>query len=194
MNTYIAAGCLLLAFATASAADTIYKYRGADGETLYSSQPIQGAKLIESFNYTPPETVSPSPDTSRSDAAGEVRISKQLSALDAAWVEVQESGKALAAAEARLATGATPEEGDVRGLVGPATSAPPSAGGPMAPAPPSAGGPMAPAPPSAGGPMGARRGGGLRPEYLERLARLEADVQVMRTRNQDAWSRFNSLR
>jgi hypothetical protein len=187
------AGCLMLACAAAVAAETVYKYRGADGKTLYSNRPIPGAELIETFEYTAPAS-SPRSDTSKSDAAGEERIRKQLSGLDAAWVEVQESGKALAAAEARLAAGATPEEGEVRSVAGSATPAPPSAGGPMAPAPPSAGGPMAPAPSSAGGPMDTQRGGGVRPEYVARLAELEADVAKARFRNQEAWSRFNALR
>ncbi len=196
MRTPLAAGCLILACAAANAAEPIYlyKYRGADGKTLYSNRPIAGAELIESFEYTPPAPSARRPDTSKSDAAGEERIRKQQSGLEAAWVEVQQSGSALAEAEARLAAGVTPGEGEVRALGGPATPAPPPAGGPMAPAPPSAGGPMAPAPPSAGGPMGTRRGGGMRPEYRARIAALEAAVQAARLRNQQAWSRFNELR
>lgn len=189
------AAALFLAFAATSSAETIYKYRSADGKMHYTNRPIRGAELIEAFEYTPPPVSAPRPNTSKSDAAGEQRIKKHLSDLEAAWAEVQASGAALAAAEERLADGATPGEGDMRALAGPASPAPPSAGGPMAPAPPSAGGPpAAPAPPSAGGPMGARRGAGPRPEYLARVAALEADVAKARLRNQGAWSRYNQLR
>ncbi len=196
MKTLLAAACLALASAAANAAETItiYKYRGADGRPLYSDRPIPGARLIESIQYVLPAPSSPRSDTSKSGAAGEERIKNHLSELDAAWAEVKASGSALAAAEARLAAGVTPEEGEPRALAGPSTPAPPSAGGPMAPAPPPAGGPLAPAPPPAGGPMGTRRGGGLSPEYQARIAALEADVQAARVRNQEAWARFNRLR
>lgn len=194
MKVILITACLILASTTANAAEIIYKYRGADGKTHYSNRVIPGAELIETFEYTPPAPSTPSPARSKSDAAGEERIKKHLSSLEAAWAEVQESGSALASAEARLAAGVTPEEGETRALGGPATPAPPSAGGPMPPAPPSAGGSISPAPSSAGGPMGTRRGGGLRPEYHERLAKLEAEVAAARVRNQQAWARYNQLR
>src|SRR6266581_3537631 len=183
MKTLLAAACLALASAAANAGETIniYKYRGADGRPLYSDRPIPGARLIESIQYVLPAPSSPRPDTSKSGAAGEERIKNRLSELDAAWAEVKASGSALAAAEARLAAGVTPEEGEPRALAGP-------------PAPPPAGGPLAPAPPPAGGPMGTRRGGGFSPEYQARIAALEADVQAARVRNQEAWARFNQLR
>jgi len=166
---------LFLAFAAPGTAETIYKYRSADGKMHYSNRPMRGLELIEAFEYTPPP---PAPDTSerrasteKSDAAGEQRIKKHLAALEAAWIEVQASGTALASAEEALAS-ATPEEGDMQGLATPASAAPPSAGGPM----------------------GTNRRAGPSPAYRARLEALEANVAIARQRNQEAWSRYNQLR
>jgi len=195
MKAFLIAACLLIANAASAAGPVvIYKYRGADGKMQYSDKPIKGGELIEAFEYTPPPPASPRPNTSKSDNAGEARIRKHLAELEAAWAEVQASGKALAEAEARRAAGVGPEEGETRMLSGPATPAPPSAGGPMTPAQPSEGGPTNPPPPSAGGPMGTRRGGGRNQAYFERQARLEATVEAARLRNQQAWARYNQLR
>jgi len=176
----LAAGCLMLA--SAAAAETIYKYRGADGRTLYSNRPISGAKLIESYEH---EASAPPPhrDPSKYEAEAESRIKERIAALDKAWSEVQESGRALAAAEARSAAGAAPEEGEARGLGTPADSAPPAVGGPSAAVPP-----------AVGGRMGSGRGGGVSPEYQARIEALEAAVRTTRARNDAAWRRYNELR
>jgi hypothetical protein len=195
---------VLLVAASSACADpvTIYRYRDADGKSHYSDKPIPGGKLIETFQYTIPTAASPQPDTSKSDAEGEARIKKHLAALEAAWAEVQASERALTTAEARQAAGNTPHESEVLARGGPVAPgeapgeapAPPSAGGPLPPATQANGGPAPAAPPSAGGPMAVRRGGGRRPEYRERLAELEKEVAAARTRNQEAWRRYNQLR
>jgi hypothetical protein len=193
------ASCLVLAAFHAAAADPliVYKYRMPDGRMQYSDKPIRGGELIEAFEYTPPPAPTAiRPEASKSDAAGLERIKKHLTALEAAWREVQESGRALEAAVARRETEAGPSAGEVTGLSSPGPTAPPtSAGGPGdTVAPPSAGGPGKAAPPAAGGPMSDRRGGGRRPEYFARIAKLDADVDAARKRNQQAWERYNKLR
>ena len=180
MRTVLLACGLALAFA--AGAETIYKYRGADGRTLYSNRPIPGAKLIESYEH---EASAPAPhrDPSKYEAEAESRIKERVAALDKAWSEVQDSGKALAAAQASLAAGAAPAEGELRGLGTPADSAPPAVGGPSAAVPP-----------AVGGRMGSGRGGGVSPEYRERVKALEAAVKAARARNEAAWRRYNELR
>lgn len=182
--------------ASAAAAETIYKYRGADGRTIYSNRPIPGLDLIESLEHTspPPAPASAPGDAAKRDAAAEKRITERLAVLDKAWAEVQEATRVLAAAEARLAEGATPQEQEGRSLVGPANPPPPESGGPTAPATPATGGPSGAASPAVGGPMGSRRGGGQQPEYRDRMIALEADVQAARKRLDAAWRRYNELR
>jgi uncharacterized protein DUF4124 len=180
MRITLAASCLALAFS--AAAETIYKYRGPDGRTLYSNRLIPGAKLIESYEHAA-SAPAPHRDPSKYEAEAESRIKERVAALDKAWSEVQDSGKALAAAEASLAAGAAPGEGEARGLGTPADTTPPQAGGPL-PA----------VPPAVGGRMSAGRGGGVSPEYQERVKALEAAVKTARTRNEAAWRRYNELR
>jgi hypothetical protein len=170
----------LLLAAPSAAPDTIYKYRRADGQVLYSSRPVAGVELIETFDYRFPAPVPASRNASKSDAEGEARITKYLAALDAAWREVQEAGKALAGAEERLRAGEEPQPGDRQGVV--AESAPPTAGGvPTVAAP------------AIGGPMSGRRGRAS-PEYVARMQLLENEVQAARTRLEAALRNYNQLR
>jgi hypothetical protein len=186
--------CLLLA-STASA-ETIYKYRRADGQTIYSNRLIPGAELIETFEYRekPAAPRAARPEASKADAAGEERVKQYLAALDKAWREVQDASKALASAEARLSAGVALVEGEGRSLAAPAVPASPAVGGPQAPAAPVAGGPPAAAPPAAGGPMGSRRGGGRSADYADRMAALESDVRAARSRLDAALRAYNQLR
>src|SRR5262245_24849055 len=110
---------------------TIYRYRDTDGRSHFSDTPIPGARLMEKFRYEMPVRQASGASMSKSDADGLIRIDKHLSALEAAWNEVQESERALAAAEQRRAAGAAPNENEVVGLASPGPAAPPpSAGGP----------------------------------------------------------------
>lgn len=184
--------CLLLAFP--AAAETIYKYRGADGRTTYSNRLIPGAELIEAFEYRFPAPAAAGGSAAQPAAVDDNRIKNHLAALDAAWSEVQAATRALAAAEARLGAGVEVQEGEGQALAGPATPAPPSAGGAQAPVAPAAGGPSQATSPSAGGPMGTRRGGGRNADYRDRMAALEADVQAARARLDAALRSYNQLR
>jgi len=107
-----------LVLASQATAETIYKYRGANGRLIYSNKPVPGATLIESYERqaSPPVTQQ---GPSESDRQGEERIRQRLTTMDAAWKEVQDSGRALAEAEARLAAGIGPEAGDVSARGGP---------------------------------------------------------------------------
>jgi len=172
--------CLLLA--SAAAAETIYKYRRADGQMIYSNRRLPGLELIEAFEYRipPPAARVPSASEKKAAAASEERIAKHLSALDAAWSEVRAATSALEAAEKRQAAGVEPLPGDRQGVAVDA-------------APPVAGGVPGTAPPAVGGSMSGRRGRPS-PEYVARLEALEADVQAARARLDAALRRYNELR
>jgi hypothetical protein len=170
-----------LTLAAASAMpDTIYKYRRGDGQTTYSSRPVRGLELIETFEYRFPDAVPANRNAATSDAEGEARIKQYLGALDAAWRHVQDATRALALAEERLSAGAESQAGDRAGIV--AETAPPAVGGV-----PSA------AAPAIGGPMSGRRGRAS-PEYVARIRSLEADVASARARLDEALRSYNQLR
>jgi len=174
------AACLL--FAASATAETIYKYRRADGRVVYSNRPVPRLELIETFDYKPPEPAAAPAGAapSKSDAEGEARIRKYLDSLQKAWTEVQDATRALAAAEARQRAGVEPKEGERLGVA--SGAAPPAAGG----VPPSG-------PPDTGGAMSGHRGRPS-PEYVARMAALEADVKAARERLDAALARYNQLR
>lgn len=180
-----------------AAGETIYKYRGADGRTIFSDRPLTEGVLLEKFDYQFP---APPPAQTEAEAKkqrleAEERIRSHLDALDKAWQELQDARKALASAEERLRSGVEPREGEATQLVGPPVLSPPARGGPQPPAPPARGGPQPAAPPAAGGPPGKRYGGGGRsPEYVARMEALDADVAAARVRVDAAQQRYNSLR
>ena len=185
---------LMLVCAASVFAQTIYKYRRSDGQTVYSSERLPGLELVDSFEHRPSAKAAPQPGTAESTRQAEERIRQYLENLDLAWTEVRDAEQALAEAEARLHAGVEPLAGESQSIAGPALPAPPAVGGPAQPAPPAVGGPGAAAPPAVGGPMGTRRGGGRSPEYAERMGQLEADVAVARARLDRAIRRYNALR
>jgi hypothetical protein len=198
--------CLLLA--SAAAAETVYKYRRADGQTTYSNRVLPGLELIETFEYRFTAAAAVDPNAAKSGNEADARMKQHLSALDKAWSEVQNATKALAAAEARLTAGAGPLAGEEVSLGGPEALSPSDIGGAQAPVPPAVGGAQPPAAPkpgetlaqaaaasrAVGGPMGTRRGGGRNAEYGERIAGLESDVQKARARLDAALNAYNQLR
>jgi hypothetical protein len=199
MRSRIAALLAGLMCALPAAAETIYKYRQPDGRTVYSNRLERGLELIETFEYrfSEPASAPKSKAASQSDAEGEARIKKQLDTLQAAWSEVQDATRALAAAEERLRTGLEPQAGDREAVdSAPAPFAPPppppAVGGPI-PLPPSVGGVPAVASPAVGGSMSGRRGRAS-PEYLARIDALEADVRKARERLDAALRKYNQLR
>lgn len=194
MTLRILSIALALMLASAAAGETIYKYRRADGQVIYSNRPLSEAALVEQVDYElTPVRSQGEPDKSLLDA--EQRISKQLAALEQAWIEVRDARQALAQAEERLRAGVEPKADEPRQLGGSADAATPAAGGPLPPARPAVGGPQIFARPAVGGPMGRRQGGGGRSvEYQERMAALEADVRAAQERLDTALRRYNALR
>jgi hypothetical protein len=172
--------CLLLS--ASAAAETIYKYRHADGRTVYSNRLEPGLELIETFEYKIPAPAAKAKPRAapQCDAEGEARIKKQLDALQAGWTEVQEATRALALAEERLRAGQEPQAGDRECVTGGS-------------APPAAGGVPASAAPTAGGAMSGRRGRPS-PEYVARMDALEAGVRTARERLDTALRKYNQLR
>ena len=207
MNARILAFAACLLAAGAAAAETVYKYRRADGRVTYSNRLLPGLELIETFDAKYAEPAAASPGATKSDTDADARIKKRLAAFEAAWTEVQEATKALNLAQARLDAGVGPLESEGTSLAGPPPVKPgdpippsvlvqvdPQIGGPQAPAKPEMGGPSKATSPSVGGPMGTRRGGGRNAEYAERMASLEADVRTARERLDAALRNYNRLR
>lgn len=194
MRIRLAIAIALLACALPAAGQTIYKYRGSDGRTVYTSERLSGLELIETLEYRFPPPAAPQRGALESARQAEERIRLHIEALNAAWAEVREAEGALAQAEARLRAGIELQDAEATSLAGPAQPAPPAVGGPAPPAPPAAGGPGAAAPPTVGGPTGTRRGGGRAPAYTERLGKLETDVADAKARLERAIQRYNALR
>jgi len=185
---------IALALASSVAADTIYKYRQADGHVVFSNRPLPGATLLETIDY-PPAPPSPEGPSGKARPEDEERIRRNLAALEQAWQEVQDARVGLAQAEDRLRAGAEPLESEPQQLTGPSRLPPPAVGGPLPSAPPAAGGAQPSAPAAVGGPMGARHGGGGRSaEFQQRQAQLEAGVKAAQERLDAALSHYNSLR
>ena len=180
MTARIFAFAVCLLAAGAASAETVYKYRRADGRTVYSNHPLPSLELIETFEYKFDKPAAANPGESKSAAEGEVRIKKHLDALQAAWTEVQDATRALSAAEARLRAGVEPQAGDRAGV---------DSGTAL----PGAGGIPAPALPAVGGSMSGRRGRAS-PEYVARMEALEGDVRTARERLDAALRNYNQLR
>ena len=171
--------CLLLV--SAAEADTVYKYRRADGRMTYSNKLEPGLELIETFEYKFSDPAPARPGAAQSDAEGEARITKRLDDLQASWAEVQDARTGLAQAEERLRAGSEMQEGDRTGVV--TGAARPAVGGVPRTGPPATGGTM----------RGASRNRPS-PEYVARVEALEADVAVARARLDAALRRYNELR
>ena len=186
--------CLLLS--SAAAAETIYKYRLANGQTTYSNHLQRDAELIETFDYRFAPPAAPDRSAPKAAAKADEHMKVHLARLDKAWTEVQAATRGLATAEARLAAGEAPLPGEAGAFAGPPAAAlsPAEAGGPQAPAPQAVGGPAPAASPAVGGPMGTQRGGRRNGEYIQRMAVLEADVFDARARLDAALKAYNQLR
>jgi hypothetical protein len=178
---------VFLLLSSAAAAETVYKYRGADGQMTYSNRPMRGAELVETFEYRFAPAIPPTVQDRRAKAAvaasTDANIKRQLAALDRAWSNVQTATRVLESAEARLAEGEAPLAGENTSLATAPVPVPQSVGG-AAPA----------ASPAVGGPMGTVRGGGRNADYHQRLAVLEAEVVRARARLDEALKAYNQLR
>ena len=165
----------------AAEAETVYKYRRADGRTIYSNKLEPGLELIETFEYKFAAPVPARPGAAQGAVEDEARITRRLDDLQEAWTEVQEARGALALAEERLRAGSVEQEGDRIGVV--TGAAPPAVGGVPRTGRPATGGTM----------RGAVRTRPS-PEYLARVEALEADLAAARARLDAALRRYNDLR
>jgi hypothetical protein len=116
----IAAFLLLLALAAPAAAQTVYRYVTPDGRTVFSDQPVPGAKL--QGTVTPPAAPSGgggAPERARvPPAAGDQPADNRAQRLRAATEEVEAATQALAQARAQLASGKEPLPGERTGTAG----------------------------------------------------------------------------
>ena len=173
----LAAGLL---FAAAAAADTVYKYRRADGRVEYSNRLLPGLELIETFEYKFAPAAAAPANSTKGLVEGEARIKKFLDSLQAAWAEVQDASLALATAEEKLRVGEEPQDGDRLGVASGNSRA-------------GAGGVPAAGSSFTGAPASGRRSRAS-PEYLARMEALEGDVRAARARLDAALRRYNALR
>jgi hypothetical protein len=110
---------VLLAVATAASAQSLFKYRTADGRIIYSDRSVAGATLLEEFDRAPP----PDPAAmSAADAAARARAKEvrarageRVRALDAVSAEIASAEADLARARAALVEGREPLEGERTG-------------------------------------------------------------------------------
>jgi hypothetical protein len=109
---------LLLALAAPAAAQTVYRYVTPDGRTIFSDQPVPGAKL--QGTVTPP--VQPSgptgPVEGRKPPVTDPAADNRAQRLRAATEEVEAATQALAQARTRLETGKEPLPGERTGTAG----------------------------------------------------------------------------
>src|SRR5262245_38864900 len=110
---------LLLSLAGAVAAQTVYRYVTPDGRTIFSDQPVPGAKLQGTVAPPAPPSSQPAPPPRNSDARpsapaespGEARVQR----LREATAEVEAATQDLAQARAALDAGKEPLPGERTG-------------------------------------------------------------------------------
>ena len=114
---------LVLALAPAfAAADTVYKYRRADGSTVYSDVPLRGAKLIGRFELVPappPQRPERGEPPRRDSAKDPDELARQrVQDLDAADAAIKAAEQSLKEALERQQAGVEPLAGERLGNVG----------------------------------------------------------------------------
>jgi flagellar hook-basal body complex protein FliE len=113
---------LLVTLAGAAAAQTVYRYVTPDGRTIFSDQPVPGAKLQGTVAPPPPPSGSPAPAPapveSRTAAPAEPPGAARQQQLRQATQEVEAAQQALAQARAQLEAGKEPLPGERTGTAG----------------------------------------------------------------------------
>jgi len=109
---------LLLGLAGAVAAQTVYRYVTPDGRTIFSDQPVPGAKLQGTVAAPTPPSGTPPPRpssdarrTAPNEPPGEARVQR----LRDATAEVEAAQQDLAQARLRLDAGKEPLPGERTG-------------------------------------------------------------------------------
>jgi hypothetical protein len=110
---------LLFALLAPAAAQTVYRYVTPDGRTIFSDQPVPGAKLQGTVTPPAPPAGAGAPVESRMPVATDKPpADNRAQRLREATVEVEAATQALAQARARLDTGKEPLPGERTGTAG----------------------------------------------------------------------------
>lgn len=102
--------------ASPALAQTLYKSTMPDGQVIYSDKPVPGAAKVE-LTKVPPPTKGITPPTPR-ETQGLKQIEADRARQDTAESRMRALEKALADAEAALAGGKEPREGERIGTAG----------------------------------------------------------------------------
>jgi Domain of unknown function (DUF4124) len=113
----LSAFVLLFALAGAAAAQTVYRYITPDGRTIFSDQPVPGAKLQGTVAPPAPPSGAPAPAPSGAPAAAPAERTgdARLQRLRDATAEVEAATQALEQARAQLEAGKEPLPGERTG-------------------------------------------------------------------------------
>jgi hypothetical protein len=111
---------VLLAFTLTAAAQTVYRYVTPDGRTVFSDQPVPGAKLQGTVAPPAPPsgTPAPAPVDGRTPSAAAKTDEGRAQRLRTATAEVEAATQALAQAKAQLQSGKEPLPGERTGTAG----------------------------------------------------------------------------
>lgn len=150
--------------ATTVAAETVYKYRRADGTVVYSDAPVKDAKLVGRYMLLPLPAREPATGKSANkegsintaDSGVDERARQRSRALEAADAEIKAADLALKAAQERQVAGEAPLPGERAGIG-----------------------------------QGRSR---LRPEYFARQRQLSGEVEAARIRLEEAYRQRDELR
>jgi hypothetical protein len=115
----ISAFLLIFALLAPAAAQTVYRYVTPDGRTIFSDQPVPGAKLQGTVTPPAQPAGAGAPVESRMPVATDKPpADNRAQRLREATVEVEAATQALAQARARLDTGKEPLPGERTGTAG----------------------------------------------------------------------------
>ena len=106
----------LASWAGSSSAQTVYKSTMPDGRVIYSTEPVRGAKRVETLK-PPAESTGVNP-VAPTDAQKLEQHERQRSNREARQDELQQAEKALRDAEAAQAAGKEPLPGERSGTAG----------------------------------------------------------------------------
>lgn len=116
----VAAALVLAVVAGAASAQSIYRYRTADGRTIFSDRPVPGAVLEEELQRVPaadPAAVAAQRAAARERARdASDRAAERISALQSVDQEIRAATVALQQARAALEAGREPLPGERTGV------------------------------------------------------------------------------
>jgi hypothetical protein len=104
--------------AASAAAQTVYRYVTPDGRTIFSDQPVPGAKLQGTVAPPAAPSGTPAPVESRTPAPAQQPTDTRAQRLREATAEVEGATQALAQARAQLQAGKEPLPGERTGTAG----------------------------------------------------------------------------